>query len=252
MDFVWFYRYDCSGWRKFGVFNELEYSIKSVKQNVKDARCFVVGDEPPIDDDSVIWIPGPPRIDVGSPGEKAHQDTLQKFVEIANHPDIGDEFVTMWDDVFILKPTTVDDLKIAWAKAEITDLDEYINSPIRTGDRSYKKLWRSTYEFAKMICDSGSRKTYDWESHTPRYFEKEKLRVLLNKWDLKANPRLVTGMYACYHAENTQIITPEVQSDLWTHKPFMDFTKLLDVQYLNIYDDVIVPDFIDRMKELLD
>ena len=82
------------------------------------------------------------------------------------------------------------------------------------------------------------------------YFEKEKLRVMLDKFDLRTNPMLPAGIYDCFHADNTQIITEEIQTDIWTHKPGMDFDKLLDVKYLNIYDNVIVPEFMDKMKEI--
>jgi hypothetical protein len=251
MDFVWIYVHGPSAWRKIGLFNELEYSIRSVKKNCKDARCIVVGDTPEVSFDDVIHITGPPRHEQGNVAEMTMTDQINKFIEISNNPEISDEFVLMYDDIFILKPTTVDELKINWARQEVTDIDQYLTSKTRGGSNSYKKQWRYTYEFIKMIRSSDGKKTYDWETHTPRYFDKEKLRTLLDKWDLKANEMLTQALYDCYHAENTEIINAEIQTDLYTHKPGMDFDKLLDVQYLNIYDNVIVPEFIETMKRLL-
>jgi len=252
MDFVWQYIYEPSAWRKMGIFNELEYSIRSVLHNVKDARIIVVGDKPPVSMD-VIHIPGPPQVKQSpscSLEKSCTIDKLNKMIAMANSDEVGDEFVLMYDDMFIMQPTTVEDLKINWVKSEITNIEEYLKSPVRTGDTSYKRVWLSTYEFIKMIRDSEGKKTYDWEAHTPRYFVKEKLKDILNKFDLISNRKLAPAIYDCYYAENSQIITTDVQSDLWTHKPGMDFDELLSKQYLNIYDNVIVPEFIEKMKSM--
>lgn len=251
MDFVWQYIYGPSAFRKLGTFNELEYSIKSVMQNVKDARCIVVGDEPRVSMD-VIHIPGPPQVtDDPVSRQKQHVDKIYKMTEMANNPIIGDEFVLMYDDVFIMQPTTIEELKINWARAEIVYMEDYLKSGIRKGDYSYRKIWRSTYEFIKMDRARRGEKTYDWETHTPRYLEKAKLKALLDEYDLLNMPMIVTALYDGLHAHNTQIINSDIQADLWTHKPGMDFDKELSKQYLNIYDDVIVPEFIEKMKKKL-
>ena len=43
---------------------------------------------------------------------------------------------------------------------------------------------------------------------------------------------------------------PELQSDIWSHEPGMDFDVEFSKKYMNMYDDVIVPDFLDKMYEL--
>ena len=249
MDFVWQYIYGPSAWRKIGMFNELEYSIRSVKKYFPDPRCIVLGDEPIGLKQDVIHIPGPSRVDEHYSKQKQHVDKLRKMTEMANNPLIGDEFVLMYDYIFLLKETSLEDLKINWARAEINNIDDYMKSGLRLGDRSYKKIWRATYEFIKMIRDSEGKKTYDWETHTPRFINKAKLRELLNKWDLETNPKIVTAIYDGYHADNTKIITKDIQSDLWTHKPGMDFDKEFNKHYMNIYDDIIVPEFVDKMAQ---
>lgn len=251
MDFVWQYLYKDSFWGRSGIFNELEYSIKSVKKFGPDPRCIVVGDKPPVSFGDIIHIPAPPFPEQHPSKQRQTVDKTNKMEVMATHPDIGDEFVIMYDDVFLLKPTTVDDLKINWARQEITYIEEYMQSGKRTGDRSYREMWRSTYEFIKMIRDEREQKTYDWETHTPRYFEKSKLNDLFRKFDFEYNPKLVQALYDGFHAHNTQIINDEIQTDLWSHEPGMDFVKLLDVQYLNIYDNVIVPEFVEQLKKIL-
>jgi len=246
MDFVWQYIHGPSAWRKMGLFNELEYSIKSVTQNVKDARCIVVGDDPGLD---VIHIPGPARVDEHPSKQQQHVDKFYKMQAMLDSDLVGDEFVLMYDDMFILQPTTIEELKINWAKSEVTIIDDYLKSDIRTGSLSYLRIWRATYEFIKMWRDIKKQKTYDWESHTPRYIEKEKLAETLGHFDVH-NPKIVTGLYDGFFADNTKLLEEDTLSDLWTHKPGMDFNKEFSRRYLNIYDNVIVPEFVDKMKEV--
>jgi len=246
MDFVWQYAYDLSFYKKAGIFNEIEYSIKSVRKNFPDCRCFVVGDDPGFD---TIHIQAPPQVTGPNSEQPQHVDKINKMTVMANHPEINEEFVLMYDDIYLMKPTTVEDLKINWARQEVANIYDYVKSKTRTGDRSYKNIWSTTYEYIKMIRYEKDEKTYDWETHTPRYLEKTKLRGILKKID-PMNPMIVTALYDGYYAHNTKIINTDVQTDIWTHTPGMDFEKLLDVQYLNIYDNVIVPEFINQMKKL--
>ncbi|MCP3893411.1 MAG: hypothetical protein GY706_02085 [Bacteroides sp.] len=155
----------------------------------------------------------------------------------------------MYDDIFILQNTTVEDLKINWARCEVTNIDEYLQSKMRTGTTGYKASWKTTYEFIYMLRSGMGKKTYDWETHTPRFFNKSNLKDMLDRYDFSTLQMMPQAIYDGFHADNTQIITSEIQSDMWSHKPFMDFGKEFAKNYMNIYDNVIVPEFIEHMKE---
>ena len=249
MDYVWQYLYEPSFFRKGGLFNELEYSIRSVKKNAPPGRYFVVGDKPPVSHEDVIHIPVAPTLEGRDIAQKNCRDKFTKMSAMAYSDEIGDTFVLLCDDNFIMQPVTVEDLKINWARAEIKSIDEYIRSEIRTGTTSYKRTWRSSYESVKLLRDMKGLKTYDWETHTPRFLVKEKLKYVVSTFDFVDDPKHVTAVYDGLYAENTQIITSEIQSDLWAHQPKMDLRALLDVPYLNIGDDIIVPEFIQIMEE---
>lgn len=252
MDFVWQFIVKDSAWYKMGIFNELEYSIRSViKYYHGDYRLIVVGDKPDVSMD-VIHIPGYPRYEQhpsGRAGYRQHVDQYFKKLAMVESDLIGDEFVVMYDDMFLLQPTTKDDLKINWAKAEVDVIDDYLRSDIRRGDLSYKRIWRSTYEGVKMIRDFKGLKTYDWETHTPRYFEKEKLDKILHTFDFINSPRIVSGIYDGMYAENTQIITPEIHSDLYTDNHNIDLDKEFEKCLMNIHDNAIVSDLIKHMEQ---
>ena len=245
------YVFKDSASRKIGIFDELEYSMRSVEKNyIGEKRLFVVGDEPHIPHEGVIHIKGYPQYTAHT--KKGHNVTIDQYFKqkaMVESDQIGDEFVIMYDDIYLLKPTTREDLMINWARMEIDSIDDYIRNPIRTGTTSYLELWRNTYEGVKMIREFKGLKTYDWETHTPRFFNKEKFAEVLAKGDFVDNPKLVPAVYDGLYAENTKIITADIQSDLWSHKPGMDFDLEFSRHYMNIYDDIIVPEFIKRMEE---
>ena len=227
------------------MFNELEYSIKSVRKNYKgDARCFVIGDDPGLD---VAYIPAQ-RIETykNNPREA---DVNNKLSLVANSDEIGD-FVLMCDDLFINQPIDDEELRKAYGRGEIVDIFDYVKK--RRGSMDYKRSWRATYEFATVIRYPKGQKTYDWECHLPRFIVKDRLKYIMKTFDLKNNPKIVTGLHDAYEVEETELITPDLQADLWTHRPGMDFDVELKKRYMNLYDDAIMPELIEKMKILYD
>jgi len=258
MDFVWIYAERFSAWHKGGLFNELDYSIRSVKKNfIGEARCFVVGDDPELE--GVTHIEAPPLV-LNDPinREPVNLDLLNKLEAIICDSRIENEFILMYDDIFILKPQTKEDLKVTYGRQEVTVPLEYITT--RRGGRPYKRLWVATMEYIVPFRTQKGLKSYDWETHLPRFIEKDKMDWLIKAFALKNIHKIPTSLYSagCYvNAEEfsdceipeTRLIPPGFQSDIWTHEPGMDFDKIFDATHLNMYDDVIVPEFLDRMYE---
>ena len=258
MDFVWFYAKDFSAWHLGHPFYELDYSIRSVKKNYQgEVRCFVIGDDPELE--GVIHLEAPPlvmRDDITQqPRQKDHMNKYQVILD----SEVNEEFVLIWDDVFILKPTTEEDIKKTYGRCEVTNPHEYINT--RSGGRPYKKLWVDTYEHVLFYRKRKGLKTYDWETHLPRFMEKSKLAWLIDAMYLRDIPKLVTGLYHGYFCPTrdvegfddtndvTHIMEEGFQSDIWAHTPNMDFDKEFDCHFMNIGDNIIVPEFVAKMKE---
>ena len=242
MDFVWFYAKQFSAWHLGGLFNELDYSIRSVRKNYQgDVRCFVIGDDPELE--GVIHLEAPPVImEDKVTGQPRQKDQINKF-QVLLDSEVNEEFVLIWDDVFILQPTTHEELKTVYGRCEVTNPDEYIKT--RSGGTPYRKLWVSTYDHILIYRLRQGLKTYDWETHLPRVMEKSKLEWLIKSLFLKDIPKLPTGLYQGYYSEETKILPEWLQSDIYTHEPFMDFG--FDCKYMNIGDSVIVPSFIKQM-----
>ena len=247
MDFVWIYAKKFSAWHKMGIFNELDYSIRSVKKNYQgEARCFVVGDDPGLP--GVTHVKAPPLV-TNDPitRQPVNLDLLNKLDTIINFSGISEEFILMYDDIFILQPTTKEELQISYGRAEVKNPVEYIVK--RLGGRPYKQLWVSTYDYIVPFRLLKGLKTYDWETHLPRFIEKSKMDWLIKGLNLRDIPKIPTSLYSAYYTEVTELVTPELQSDIWTHTPGMDFDKEFSKKYMNMYDDVIVPAFLEKMYD---
>lgn len=248
MDFVWIYAKKFSYFAKSGgLFNELDYSIRSIRKNFQgEVRCFVVGDDPELD--GVSHVKGPPLV-TNDPinREPVNLDLLNKLDAIAVDTRINEEYILMYDDIFILKPITEEELKISYGRAEVTNPMAYIKT--RRGGRPYKRLWVNTYEYIVPYRRQRNLKTYDWETHLPRYIEKTKMDWLIRTFNLKDIHKIPTSLYSAYYTEESEIIQPGFQSDIWTHFPGMDFDEIFKATHLNIFDDVMVPEFLERMYE---
>jgi hypothetical protein len=242
MDFVWPYiKYD-SAWEKLGLFNELEYSIKSVRKFYRgNVRCFVVGDDPGLD---VIHIPVERFKEEHK--QPRHMDFMKKLDAILDSA-INEEYILIYDDVFLLKPVTRADFKITYGITEVTDPEEYIKT--RTGTSPYKRIWLSTYDYLYFDQLTKGRKLYDWETHLPRLREKTKVKDIIDSYALKQVPRLPEGLYEGRYSEETVIMEDDLQSNIWTHKPGMDFGKEFSKKFMNISDNVIVPEFVELMEK---
>lgn len=176
MQFVWFY--------VPGPDNgfELKHSIRSVVQNFSgSAEIVVIGDRPK-------WYVGhfiscekikPARR--ASPEKSAFLDTQHKIVVSASHAEIDSEFVWMMDDQFILKPTTIEDLKTPredpWYRG--------------TSHREWHKLISATFSATKQK----GKTAIQYGTHLPHHFEKVNLTELFQVYDYPKNLYLFEILY---------------------------------------------------------
>jgi len=240
MDFIWIYRASPSYWHKSGIFNELEYSIKSVRKNYKgESNCIVVGDDPKLD---VQHIPCE-HIETSKYGYYRHFDMIKK-VKTALSEVKNDEFVLMYDDIYLLKEVSKQDLQITYAKKQIYDLNEYVKT--RKGDNGYIRCWLSTYNRILEIRDD----LYDYETHLPRYFKTDQFNEVLERYKLDRVAYLVSSLYAALYSEVPEIITDKIQSHVVQDTPLHnDYDKAFSATFMNISDDGITQEFRDRMKK---
>ena len=242
MDFVWIYVKSLSAWYKTGLFNELEWSIKSVRKNYGECRCFVVGDDPGLKD--VIHIPSQ-RIEISKKGYARHFDVIKKLQAVL--PQLGPEFVLMYDDIFILHPITKEQLKTVYARCPIENIDTYMQT--RPGDMSYKNALKNTLIYIRDMF--GREDLYDWETHLPRYFVTDGVRKLIYQCRLDQQAYFLTSLYPAYYSDKPNLDWEDVQFDIWTWPPNMDLDEGFKRQFLNLADDALVNTMIEKIQSCL-
>ncbi|MBG7617283.1 MAG: hypothetical protein IZT57_02780, partial [Chloroflexi bacterium] len=192
--------------------------------------------------------PAPPLVEVDDvTGQPRQKDHLNKFMTLLDS-EVNEEFVLIYDDVFILQPTTEEDIKTVYGRCEVTNPAKYIKT--RDGGTPYKRIWVDTYNHILPYRYSKGLKTYDWETHLPRFMHKEGIKWLIDTLFLRDIPKLMTGLYQAYYSGETLILPEGLQSDIYTHIPHMDFEKEFECKYMNIGDSVIVPSFIEQMVKM--
>ena len=235
--FVWPYILEPSFYNKGGIFNELEYSIKSVRKFYPDCRCFVVGDDPGLD---VIHIPVERKRHEVIQWER-HIDQLAKFRAIIDS-EINEEFILMYDDTYFLQPITDKDLKVYYGYNKVDDVERYV----RKWSRTYAMLWKDTY---RKIQDFRTD-IYDWESHMPKFLNKTGLENVIKEFKLEENNLISTSLFAAKYAKET-ILIEGLQYDLVSWPPTIDIDEGFKRKFLNIMDPAITFEFIDKIKSIL-
>lgn len=236
MDFVWPYIKSASFWHKSGLFNEIEWSIRSVRKFYPGARCIVFGDQPDAD---VEFIPvlrsETTRIDY------RHADIMKKMEAIIDS-DVSENFVFMYDDVYFLQKVDIK-RQIALKKVEEIDIKG------RPGSLLYNNLWKSTFE----LLQSASDELYDWETHLPRVFNKQRMRWIIDTFDLHNNGLLMTSLYYTYFGETPILLSehPEIRANVTAMGPYIDLDYEFSKEILNTDDNSYTPKFIERLQNHL-
>ena len=144
---------------------ELKLSMESVLKHWdrKDSPTFtVIGDKPKWYNDHYIPI----RRNVGVLDAKTRmpfRDTQHKIIVAASHPEIPEEFVWMMDDVFLMKPVTLKELKVP-------RYDPWYQ--ITT-----KSTWHGLIRITFAALAKHDKSTLQYGTHLPIVFEKTKLEV---------------------------------------------------------------------------
>ena len=137
---------------------ELELSIESLK-NLKewDGRIFIIGDQPEFKAD-YAWLP------IGySWGKETHSKSNDEICAYYTAADFLEDFIIMADDIFILKPWSLE-------YQNRGTLDDHIKQRAR-GD-SYAKNLKATRDFLL----ENEQPTLSYEMHIPFLVNSEQLK----------------------------------------------------------------------------
>jgi hypothetical protein len=241
MTFIYIYIKSPSYWHKTGIFNELDYSIRSVRKNyIGKSRIIVVGDDPKLD---VEHVPCE-RVESSKYGYYRHFDMIKKVKTALNYAKCK-EFILMYDDIYLLKPISKRELQKTYAKQRITDLNKYLET--RKGDPGYIRCWTSTYNRIQEFRDD----LWEWETHLPRYFKTNHYLNIVNKYNLEKVAYLISSLYAAEFGGVPELITDKIQSNVLQDTPLHnDYDKDFSAKFMNVSDDGISQELRNRMKDL--
>lgn len=171
---------------KFVQWEELKYSLRSLEKNLVDVkfRVWIVGELPAwINEEEVLFIP------VEYTGETPRIDILYKHLAVINHPDIGEEYIWMNDDIYLVNKVMYADLCLPVA---VNDLKSNVSL------LSPQTLWgRDNIRTLKLLQEEGLS-TWNYGVHIPHRFEKNKLQQLLEKYNMLVDPIVLTQLYYNY------------------------------------------------------
>jgi len=192
--------------------NELRYMLRSLDANLKYTYDLIL-----FTSRKVEWLNCKQKIIPRTyPKElldffkKKHYenyyDVYHKIKAMANDDDVSDNFIYMYDDLILLKPIIFKDLKKLYAAATFDDISLRLKNP-------KNNKWLNTIRQAADICGANNYSSYIYETHLPRYYNKEKLNIMFNKHPIvkKYIPYAISTLYynmyydkpdAIYNEEN--------------------------------------------------
>lgn len=201
MQFLWFYVPGPDNG------NELRYSIRSVVENFQgEAKITVIGERP-------NWYSGhfiqcPQNVKRAKRERDAFLDTQHKIVVASQHPEIEDEFVWIMDDVYILQPVTIDDLKIPrhdpWYKVKSA------------------KLWHRLIAETFKALQKHGKTNHQYGTHLPHHIEKQRLIDLFQLYDYPKNLYLWEILYGNHYRSD-----PCPYGSTWQGVQYPQFLKRL-------------------------
>lgn len=192
------------------AWEELKIALRSIAKNVAfPHRIILLASElPDWASDKLILI----QCDQVHGFENAKAFDAVAKLEKAIASDISDDFVYTYDDVIFLSEVALDDLKFRWSHNRLQD-----ESNIRsfTGSNRWKNVLINTLNRLKV----NNLPDYNYETHLPRVFNKELLKVTIEMFGFKRRPYMVPTLYFNSNFEGPDGILDNTSPSVEISKP---------------------------------
>jgi hypothetical protein len=181
-------------WQAPAKYDELRWSVRSVYQNFVEPDCeietIIVGDQPVLRRWKNSWYSGRvinvPRTVRGT-GAVGLQDQCTKFLTALRDDSLPDTVVWMMDDVYFIKPVTLEDLKTP------RHLGSYDKD--RVAAWNPKGWWQAAKKRTVELLLSEGYPAYDFATHLPHVVDRQKARELIEKYDANGRHLLWEMLY---------------------------------------------------------
>lgn len=171
---------------KLVQWEEMKYSLRSLEKNLVGVkfRVWIVGDLPEwINADEVLFIP------VELTGLTPRLDILHKHLAVINHPDINEEYFWMNDDIYLVNKVMVADMCLPVAVNDIDGNRQRFDRNTAWGIDNLRTL---------SLLKQEGLPTLNYAAHIPHRFEKTKVRSLIEKYNMLADPIVLEQIYYNY------------------------------------------------------
>lgn len=225
---------------------ELRHVLRSIEMNLNTKQELVVwliGDKP----DWCKNVKHVPVERITGMDYMSFYDTINKIYTACLQEDMGPGFVYMYDDTYFIAPTTTKDIYQLKALEDMSKIKEWF----KKGNASRK--WKNLLKKTLQILQKEEKPIYNYETHTPRYYNKKKALQLIQEYGLLGDPLQFATLYYnnYYRDKKPRILMPWGDGvKLGVYRPFpleVLKEKLRDNKFLN-YDP---PSLTQDMKELI-
>ncbi len=223
----------------FAQWEELRYSFRSLQKNFKEKfRIWLVGDKPPWLSDEVNFISSPRGKTTNPP-----IDIVHKMLKVIKNSEISEDFIWMNDDIYFINPVKLKDITSLKAIGNLNNIHRSTNTVFRVN------LWK-TFDLLKKL----HLPTWNYSTHLPFYFNKEKLLKIIKRFSMNKNSFLVTTLYHNYHfpqAHPTILNVREDKIKIGIYKSDPDFDQLRKYMEYKKFLNHSQTGFSEGIKEIL-
>lgn len=195
---------------------ELKYSLRSLK-NLNHGKVFIAGYKPSWVSDSVYHIPSQQS------GEK-YENVRSSRLAAMSDPRLGDDYILMHDDYFIMQPT-----KHVPALRRMKNIEHYIDLYTKLDPKSiYVSKMKKTRDVLNSL---GISEISSYELHVPMLFNKKKLQEMYEKVPVGCHLRTLYGNY--YNIEGERIADVKIIRDDQNISYNQQFLSTIDESFQN-------------------
>ncbi len=171
--------------QKFVQWEELRYSLRSLVKNLVNVpfKVWIVGDTPDWVSDQVNFIHVPYS------GKTRCIDILHKHQAVIDHPDIGEEYVWMNDDIYLVNPVQYADLCLNVAINNLAQSKGKFNS---------QTIWGRDVLHTLEVLKKHKLPTWNYAAHIPHRHEKSKVSYLIQQFNMMEDPLEMNILYYNY------------------------------------------------------
>lgn len=165
---------------------ELRYSLRSLEKFFMEENyeVWIVGDLP----EWAVNVRHIPHVKNERLVDSATCDAISKLSTYIHHPDTPEEFIRMYDDIYLIGPRTLEEMKVT---RYLFTYEEVKNRRFTSGCQAWRDDVKYSVEGAKEKGYAGIMT----ETHCPEVFEKTKMRDVFEIFNPFDNRLLTSTLY---------------------------------------------------------